>query len=483
MRACVRTIVGLVSLVGSASLSSAAIRHVHVTGNDSCDGIVCAKRTIQSAVDAAQPGDQIRIHPGTFVENVIVGKPLALRGAGQDRTTILPAFSGPETCSDASVCDDLSNVILIQSSGVSVSSLTIDGDNPELTGGIDIGGANVDARNGIIDDRRLGIPFDDLHVSQVTVKNVFLRGIQLGTDGIRTLIDHCTVSNVAGNYGSKCIVKIGGKGEIVQNWMADSMEGVAVANSQGTRVLNNYVTRSVYGMETDWAGDSEGEVDRGETNPDLIEGNTVTDCVQDSYGIQVWLPKVPATVRGNYVRNCLVPLSVLGSDGAEVGPSALINNTAVGNAAAGSVGVLVSSATGYPENSDVAVSLSGNRLYGFERGVVIQANDKTATATLSDGVIVNSAVGIDNGGALALESTCLYRNGTSLLVQESGTLVARRNDILDSGTLSVKNLNPSTPVDARLNWWGSRFGPDPAKIVGDVATKPFLTHPVGCGRR
>jgi len=320
------------------SVANAATRHVRVNGDDACDGIICAKRTIQSAVSAAQPGDEIRIHEGTFVENVLVGKPLALRGAGQDRTTIIPAVSDPDPCSDASVCDDLSNVILIQSSGVSVSSLTIDGDNPQLAGGIDIGGANVDARNGIIDDRRLGVPFDDLHVSHVTVKNVFLRGIQFGTDGIRTLIERCTVSNVAGDYGSKCIAKLGGRGDIVQNWMADSMEGIAVANSQGTRVLNNYVTRSAYGMETDWAGDSEGEVDRGETNPDLIEGNTVTDCVRDSYGIQVWVPKVPATVRGNYVSNCLVPLSVLGSDGAGVGPSAFIHNTVVGNAAVGSTG-------------------------------------------------------------------------------------------------------------------------------------------------
>ena len=480
MRACVRTIFGLVSLVGSVSVASAATRHVRVNGDDACDGITCAKRTIQSAVSAAQPGDEIRIHEGTFIENVIVGKPLALRGAGQDRTTILPAFSDPDPCSDASVCDDFSNVILIQSGGVSVSSLTIDGDNPQLTGGIDIGGANVDARNGIIDDRRLGVPFDDLHVSHVTVKNVYLRGIQFGADGLRTLVDHCTVTNVAGYWGSKCIVKFGGKGDIVQNWMADSYEGIAIANSQGTRVLNNYVTRSAYGMETDWSGDTEGEVDRGESHPDLFEGNTVTDCVQDNFGIQVWVPGLPAIIRGNYVRNCLVPLSVIGSDKPEVGPSQFINNTVVGNGAVGSIGILVSSQTGYPDNSDVAASFSGNRLYNFETGVAIQANDKTATATISDGVIANSVIGIENGGTLALGSTCVFRSGTALLVQESGTLVAHQNDIVDSA-LSVKNLNLSTKVNARLNWWGSRFGPDPAKIVGNVATRPFLLNPVACG--
>ena len=61
---------------------------------------VCAKgcnyNAIQAAVDAARPGDTIRIFKGTFTENVRIAgtKKLTLTGAGADRTTIDGAGMG-----------------------------------------------------------------------------------------------------------------------------------------------------------------------------------------------------------------------------------------------------------------------------------------------------------------------------------------------------------------------------------------------------
>lgn len=46
--------------------------------------------TIQSAVDAANPGDRIRILAGTYVEQVSINKDLDIAGAGADSTVIRP---------------------------------------------------------------------------------------------------------------------------------------------------------------------------------------------------------------------------------------------------------------------------------------------------------------------------------------------------------------------------------------------------------
>ena len=70
-------------------------------------------KTIQQAVDAATPGDTVRVAPGTYIENVVVNKPLTISAAGA-RPTVQAA-------------DSSRDVFLLTSSGVRIDGLTITG--------------------------------------------------------------------------------------------------------------------------------------------------------------------------------------------------------------------------------------------------------------------------------------------------------------------------------------------------------------------
>ena len=67
--------------------------------------------TIQLAIDAASPGEEVYVRAGTYYEHVTIGKSLTLQG--EDRETTIIDCSGP------------SNVVNVTSSYVTVRGFTI----------------------------------------------------------------------------------------------------------------------------------------------------------------------------------------------------------------------------------------------------------------------------------------------------------------------------------------------------------------------
>ncbi|HEV8377429.1 MAG TPA: hypothetical protein VGP99_01160, partial [Tepidisphaeraceae bacterium] len=168
--------------------------------------------TIQSAIDGTNPGGVITLGDGTYIEsNIVIDRALEIVGQSQLGVKILPSAIGVIPGAESSLPDGSTNIFLVAASNVSIHDLTIDGDNPELTGGIVINGADVDARNGIITDHRLDVEFNGLEVSHVTVKNIYLRGIYASSGGTFNF-HHNTVDNVAGEEQSVAILNYGGSG-------------------------------------------------------------------------------------------------------------------------------------------------------------------------------------------------------------------------------------------------------------------------------
>src|SRR5450631_3419288 len=142
MRRTIRVLVlGGVVAACLAGASSASASLVCNTG--------CFFKSIQAAISAAQPGATITVGAGNYYENLVVDKPLTVRGAGT-KTVIYPAVSMP-ICAGGSLCGGTaSNIILVQASNVTLTGLWLKGDNPTLTSGVIVGGEDIDARNGII---------------------------------------------------------------------------------------------------------------------------------------------------------------------------------------------------------------------------------------------------------------------------------------------------------------------------------------------
>ncbi|HYM15593.1 MAG TPA: right-handed parallel beta-helix repeat-containing protein [Dehalococcoidia bacterium] len=406
--------------------------YVRTDGNDANPGTAdtpaLAKKTIQAAIGAVSTGGTVHVAAGTYTENLTVAKALTLVGAGQASTTIVPAISGP-TCAGGSICPGGSNVILVQASNVTIHDLTIDGDNPALTSGVVAGGADIEARNGIIADYTLGV-FNNLVVHHVTVKNIYLRGIYAASGGTFNFHDD-TVQNVQGSPSSISMFNFGGSGTFANNTVSGANDAISSNWSTGTQYLNNVITGSGSGVHTDNNGGSGGVAD-------LIQGNTVSACKIDGYGVWTFAPYVSPTVQQNVVTGCAVGL-------AAAGQSAAVTTTFADNAVDGT-GALVTS------GGSTGAYITTDR-FGF--------GTTNVSATLTGNIIKNNAVGIDADSQAGYTTTinashnAIFGNTAGVTLTDTPTPPV----VLGIGTF-VLNMTP--------NWWGDVSGPAHALNPGGI---------------
>lgn len=95
--------------------------------------------TIQAAVNAASPGDTVRVCPGTYPEQILINKPLTLKGVPNgtlSAAVIVPPGGGvTQNTSRLNVYSDwpVAAQVLVQgTSGVTISNLIVDGNNNGL---------------------------------------------------------------------------------------------------------------------------------------------------------------------------------------------------------------------------------------------------------------------------------------------------------------------------------------------------------------
>ncbi|HZQ37399.1 MAG TPA: NosD domain-containing protein [Dehalococcoidia bacterium] len=432
--------------------------------------------SINAAIAAASPGATITIQHGTYVENVVVNKAVTLSGNGNP--VIEPATSDPN-CGGAggtSNCAGASIVVLVQSDNVTIAGLTVNGDNPALHSGVVIGGADIDARDGIYSDPP-GTTYQNLAIRDVTVENIYLRGIQLRS--LSFLVRGDTVRNVQGDVNSSVAVLVhNSSGTMRDNTISDTPDGLNSNWSHGIQFLDNVITRSGSGVHSDNAGGD------GTTTSDVIQGNTVKDCTPGGYGVWSFVSYVAPVFEDNTITNCDIGLAAYGTQ--QPNTPAFYDNTVRGSGGANTVGALISTdltSFGFPPDLPIAVFLGNNSIKNVGTGIHLlqtAGGGHPLTATLDGNTISGSGTGIDvDGGALTLLDSCVQRNTTGVLVRNGGTATAFTNAIQRNSSFGLNNTT-GTAVDAQLNWWGAASGPAPAgsgdRISANVNATPFLTR-------
>ena len=206
-------------------------------------------QTIQLGINAVVPGGTVNVAAGDYVGNLFINKPLTLAGSGQDNTKLYPSIIGPMPGASSSLPAGASNVILVQANDVTIHDLMVDGDNPSLTSGVVRDGADLDARNGIITDHRLGV-FNDLEVYNTTIRNIYLRGIYASSYGTFNIHNNL-VENVNGESQSIALMNFGGSGIFADNVVNNVNDGIVSNWSTGTQYLNNQVTNAGTGIHSD----------------------------------------------------------------------------------------------------------------------------------------------------------------------------------------------------------------------------------------
>jgi hypothetical protein len=403
----------------------------------------CAFKTIQSAIEASAPGATITVGPGSYFENVKVTKPLTLQGSGAG-TVVYPAISEP-TCKtgSGSLCSGAaSNIILVEASNVTITKLSLNGDNPHLSGGVMVGGAEIDARNGIITNHLNGVPYTNLVVSNVSVSNIYLRGIYASTSGGTFTFERDKVTNVQAEEASIAMFAFEGSGVMADNKVSNANDAISENWSKGTKFLGNKVTSSGSGVHTDNNGGAGGVADE-------ISGNKVSACKPNGYGIFVFATYVPTTVEANIVKGCWIGLDAFGSqpETASVGPTFANNRVsgagASGSEAGGSVGAYMTTDLVGFGHANVTVTLTHNRIENFATGLLVTQTKPTSGDTVGGQATVSAS------------SNSLAKNGTGA------------------------DGEPGTVVNAQNNYWGCKQGPGMnAKCdsaLGTVGFAPWLS--------
>ncbi|HEX4435350.1 MAG TPA: hypothetical protein VH061_01020 [Solirubrobacteraceae bacterium] len=397
----------------------------------------CQFTSIQAAINAASEGATITIGKGTYAENVVVNKPLTLQGSGKS-TVIEPAISNP-ACAGGSLCGGAaSNIILVQANNVTITKMSLEGDNPSLTSGVVVAGKDIDARNGIITNHEAG-KFNDLTVSKVSVADIYLRGIYASSGGSFVFKDD-SVRNVQAEEASIAMFAFEGTGVMEHNKVSEANDAISANWSQGTQFIDNTVTKSGSGIHTDNNGGSGGVAD-------LIKGNKISECKENGYGIFVFVPYVSATVEQNKISGCYIGMAAFGAAVSGQGPTFAANKVngtgAKTSDPAGSYGAyLTTDQLGFAFG-DLTVQLTGNQV-------------------------------IDTGNALLVTQTSPSPG------QPAGgqaTVTASGNSFHKDGTGA--NGETGTVVNAENNWWGCMQGPNVSSkcdtATGTVDYTPWLT--------
>ena len=124
----------------------------------------------------------VHVAAGIYAENIVIDRALSLLGPNAGKTGIDPLRGDEAILLTARNDAEDTAIIDVRASNVTIAGLTIDGDNPTMGDGYDVGGVDVNAAYGIQNGPSYYGPFyaiDHLIVRNNVIKNLSWQGIYL----------------------------------------------------------------------------------------------------------------------------------------------------------------------------------------------------------------------------------------------------------------------------------------------------------------
>ncbi|HEX5421685.1 MAG TPA: right-handed parallel beta-helix repeat-containing protein [Gammaproteobacteria bacterium] len=390
------------------------------------------EKSIQAAIDNAQPNDTITVARGTYSEDVVIDRPVALIGAGRGSTII---------------------------------------DATHLSNGINVDG------------------YDNMGLSHVivrgfTVKNANFEGIVVTNASDVTIADNRVTGNdrslqLSDGAPPACP---GLPSYFVAFQGLDCGEGVHLSGVTNSLVSNNVIDHNSGGILV--------SDDTGANHDNFITGNDVHDNPYDcsitlaTHDLNPTMGLPPKgvyhiTVKGNtVVRNGLETGEGAGvgifapTPGSQNYGNVVVDNVLMGNGLPGVT--LHSHAPGQNVNDQL---IAGNTIAGNGPDPDAGTHGKTGIVIMADTGEPGDAGLLPISGIKIIGNT-IFGEDTDVAVLASGDVAVHQNNLFSP--VGVDNLG-SASINATLNWWKCRQGPGngPCSTAEgpNVQVAPWLDRP------
>jgi len=368
--------------------------------------------SIQTAVNAANPGDTVLINPGTYTEQVTINKNLTLQGNGAGAIIQAPNPLTPDAFG-------LNVLVEVNTAAtVNINNLTIQGPSPSINVGIlVVGGATANVTGATITQIQ----------DPATFGNQTGFGIQVGGTGSQAVgqvghatITDCTVTDyqkvgiIIGRNGSSgtitgtTITGVGPTPQIAQNGIQIS-PGTATATVSNNTISGNQFTGMTSSPDPFTSDQSTGILNFIDTSN--ITGNMVFGNDLGIFSANSGSSSTGTMISGNIVQGNRFEGILLAQ-----GTATVSNNTITGNNIGVAVIATVLDQFGNPTTTNAVGTLLSNNITNNGNGgvafpgggirLLVQAGaTTTAQATAHFNRIVGNSVGLDNTTTALVDAT------------------------------------------------------------------------------
>lgn len=441
--------------------------------------------TIQGAIDDVDTlaNHTIQISAGTYPESIWVNKDgLQLIGpnANIDPNTGTRVSEAVLQPTAETPITSTTYVMYVTGGNVTINGLTIDGNNPAVTTGLDMNGVDVDALYGVY-----GANTDTegpLTVSHNIIRNIAFYPF-VGFTGNNSVSSENIVTNnlVDNNVGGRAIMPLWNYyADVTDNVISRTAVGIYSENTNLAATSppvwrNNTISATRAGIWYNLAYNA--------ATPQTIENNSITvaDNPSGTRWDGVWLTSLGGSVDPIIQNNIITGTAVTQQTN---GYNMWNNTTTAPNGitiSGGSVsdvgyGVWINNWDGYPTSGGSDAGSSNATINQVMISNVITASiyakdnplepdgDSVEIAVL-DSTLSNTAVGVlvEGPQATATLKGSTLNNATTAFDITDGTLTAYANNITNF-TSGLSNTGGT--VNARHNWWGT-YGSAPAGVDAD----------------